>query len=80
MAGNRERQYGHAARRSRGAWQRRRLLKIYLALLLPNAVLLGVLAGALMSHWWSIELAVWVQAAAFVVLLAAFWWVLNRMR
>lgn len=80
MAGHRERQSGHAARRSPGAWQRRRLLKIYLGLLLPNAVLLGVLAGALMSHWWSIELAVWIQAAAFVVLLAAFWWVLNRMR
>ena len=80
MAGHRERQTGHAARRAPGEWQRRRLLKIYLALLLPNAALLGGLTGVLMSHWWMVELVLWFQIAASVVLLAGFWWVLNRMR
>ena len=56
------------------------MLKVYLALLLSNVALLGVLAGILMSHWWIIGLALWFQIAASVVLLAAFWWVWNRMR
>lgn len=80
MVVHRERQSGHAARRSPGQWQRRRLLKIYLGLLLPCTALLGVLAGTLMSHWWSIEVAQWLQIAASVVLLVGFWWGLNRMR
>ena len=33
-----------------------------------------------MAHWWSIDWAARVQAAASVVLLLAFWWALNRIR